>query len=334
MSLALAQGEPEELEPALSADEVRALRRGFSWSRSTPLAERDAHNQHAVRYAVISIESRDQLAALDILGLHWDSMPLFAEEQARWNGKRGFVTVPEDGEGTLVFALIPAKVYNELRAHQLAGEEVFKLVELRDVPASARNGDGTVSYTFLKSNAFAWRGQKLAATTGSVAVVRQPLLGSLLHRVAKAIADAASDVIDGVRGGVGAGDAWLNGSVKLDVEVQWRAAERPLFSQTLNLPFVGAVDVGLPLVQGWGARRGQPVSVKGVQVRASQGISLFTAHTNALNRASLRVVKNRSTHFCLEMESDAVEITTNTLLPRRVCSFPSQSYDKDGPVTL
>jgi hypothetical protein len=335
ISLALAEGEPEELEPALSADQVRSLRRGFSWGRVTPLALRDPQNQHAVRYAVISIESKEQLEALDILGLHWDSMPLFAEEQAKWSGKKGFVTLPQDDEGALVFALIPAKVYNELRAHQAAGEELFKIVELRDVPASARNADGSVSYTFLKSNAFVWRAQpKRATLNGPIGVSRQPLLGSLLHKVAKAIADAASDVIDGVREGVGAGDAWINGSVRLDVGVQWRAAERPLFTQTVRLPLIGDVTVGLPLVQGWGARRGLPVGVKGVQVRASQGISLFTAETNALNQASMRVVKNRSTSFCLEMESDAVEITTNTLLPKRVCSFPSQSFDKDGPVTL
>jgi len=191
-----------DLEPPLSPAESVQTRDAFSWERTQPVAETNAEDHPALYSALIYLEDRDHVAALDELLLHHDSLPLFAAELEQWKGQRGFFQHEWDGKGLFRFALVPGAIYNRLREAALQGNVVFRAVVLRDLPASARGQDGSLSYAALRASGFLYRGEGPApAASGGTKprTVKQELFGAILRRVVKAIADVAVGVVNEVR---------------------------------------------------------------------------------------------------------------------------------------
>jgi hypothetical protein len=211
-----------DLEPPLTPAESIQIRDTFSWQRTQPVAEKNAEGKPALYYALIYLEDRDHVAALDDLLIHHDGLPLFAEELERWKGQRGFFQHEWDGKGLFRFALLPGVIYNRLRAAALEGNIVFRAVVLRNIPASARGADGSVSYEALKSSGFLYRGEGPAPTASKstrLRTAKQELFGAIVRRVVKAIADIAVGVVNEVREGIGEVDRLRNGSVVLTVDL-------------------------------------------------------------------------------------------------------------------
>src|SRR5262245_53491748 len=90
LDLQLSSADADWLEPPLSVAEAKSVKSGFAWGSALP--ERDQSGQHALRYMLIGVRSREELEALDIMRVHWDMLPLFPEEKTKWAGKRGLVT--------------------------------------------------------------------------------------------------------------------------------------------------------------------------------------------------------------------------------------------------
>jgi hypothetical protein len=107
-----------------------------------------------MHYVQLYVRSPDHLRELEEIGVHYDLAPLFDSEwpQADTSLVLPFAGDLEDGGGQFAFALIPAPVYNALRAETLAGQDTYRAVILRSAPAEARAADGTVSWDFLLAN--------------------------------------------------------------------------------------------------------------------------------------------------------------------------------------
>jgi len=318
-----------DLEPPLSPPESVQTRDAFSWERTQPVAERNAEGHPALYYALIYLEDRDHVTALDDLLLHHDSLPLFAAELEHWKGQRGFFQHEWDGKGLFRFALVPGAIYNRLREAALQGNVVFRAVVLRDLPASARGQDGSISYAALRASGFLYRGEGPApAASGGTKprTVKQELFGAILRRVVKAIADFAVGVVNEVREGIGAVDRLANGAVTLTVNLN-----------VLNVD--PAFTVGTPMHRAWGPGMGQQVLLPGVRVVARQRTlagplsTLFTAQTGADGVARLEVAKGLETSMCVALENDAAELS-NFLTEIELCDFPALKADTDTALQL
>jgi hypothetical protein len=318
-----------DLEPPLSPPESVQTRDAFSWERTQPVAERNAEGHPALYYALIYLEDRDHVAALDDLLLHHDSLPLFAAELERWKGQRGFFQHEWDGKGLFRFALVPGAIYNRLREAALQDNVVFPAVVLRELPASARGQDGSISYAALRASGFLYRAEGPASTASGGTrprTVKQELFGAILRRVVKAIADVAVGVVNEVREGIGAVDRLANGAVTLTVNLN-----------VLNTD--PAFTVGTPMPRAWGPGMGQQVLLPGVRVVARQRTlvgplsTLFTARTGADGIARLEVARGLETSLCVALENDAAELS-NFLTEIELCDFPALKADADTSLQL
>lgn len=317
-----------DLEPPLSPPDSIQIRDAFSWERTQPVAETNAEGHPALYSALIYVEDRDHLWALDELLIHHEGLPLFAEELERWNGQKGFFRHEWDGKGLFRFGLVPGAIYNRLRAAALEGNVVFRAVVLRDVPASARGADGSISYAALRASGFLYRNEGPAPTVETSTgprTIRQELFGAALRLVVKAIGAVAVGVVDGVRQGIGELDREANGSVELTVDLE-----------VLNVD--PAFTVGTPMVRAWGPGMGQPVRLPGVKVLARQrGLgpfsTLFTARTGPDGVARLKVVKGLKTSLCVALESPAAKLSYY-LTEIEFCDFAPEQADTDRSVRL
>jgi len=307
-------GDAEILEPPLSAEETRALRDPFSWASMSPLRETDSEGRPILHYALVYVTSREAHEALAQLDLHHSYLPLFESERARWSGMSGVFTHEGDGRGVFAFAFLPAGFINEERRLALAGEPAFDAILVRDVPEPAARGrDGGISYDWLRSEGFLYNGRAYVPrpTTGhgDVGAARAALFGGVLNRIASAVANVVEGAVEGVRRGIGAIVRAANGTARLTVRVT------PL---NTDPSFVG----GSPMLQGWGANRGNTLRIEGQPVHVSQGVGLFVGDTNELGAVTLSVVLARAATICVESEA-AASFVTRFLVPSSMCRGPT-----------
>jgi len=304
-------GDADVLPPPLTAEETRALRASFSWESMTPLRELDSAGRPILHYALVYVTSRDAHESLAQLDLHHSYLPLFESERARWNGMTGIFTHEGDGVGVFAFAFLPAALINEERRLALAGEPAFDAIVVREVPdAAARGADGGVSYDWLRGERFLYNGRAyIPRATGDdeVGGARAALFGGLLRRIASAIVNAGEALVEGVRQGIGEIDRAVNGTVRL------RIAVTPL---NTDVSFIG----GSPMLQGWGAGRGNVLRIDQQPVHVSQGVSLFVTTTDAAGTARVDVVEGGEADVCVESESPA-GFVTRFLVPTSLCGI-------------
>ncbi len=304
-------GDAEVLPPPLTAEETRALRASFSWESMTPLRELDSAGRPILHYALVYVTSRDAHESLAQLDLHHAYLPLFESERARYHGMTGIFTHEGDGVGVFAFAFLPAALINEERRLALAGEPAFDAILVREVPDSAARGaDGGVSYDWLRSEHFLYNGRAFvprATGDDNVGGARAELLGGLFRRIASAVTNLGEAIVEGVRQGIGVLDRAANGSVRL------RIAVTPL---NTDVSFVG----GSPMLQGWGARRGDVLRIDQQPVHVSQGVSLFVTNTDAAGTARVDVVDGSNADVCVETESPA-GFVTRFLVPMSLCGI-------------
>lgn len=314
------------LEPPLSAAESIAIRDAFSWQRTQPLPETNSEGLPSLYYALIYVESREHVEALNDLLIHHSPLPFFGNELARWDGQQGMFTHEGDGTGLFVFAIIPAVTYNLLRNAALEGNVIFRVIQLRDIPPKAMGTDGSISYAALRASGFQYLEQEpppaASAGTAVSSDIRPQFLGSLLRGIIQGIAAVVGGAVREVQRGIGAVDRWGEGAVTLTVRLDVRNTD-PYFGGAVAGGMAGA---STPMQRGWGARAGQQITLPGVRVAARQrtlgGLlpSLFTKHTGDDGVASLRVTRGRETSICLSAENDAASIVTS-FVAVELCDF-------------
>jgi len=151
------------LTPPTTPEESRGIRDSFSWENTRPVPVLRGQNP-TLYYALIYVEDESDLEALEDLKIHWDTVPLFGDERDLWIEKTGDMTPVFDGDGGFVFAVIPGLTFNLLREAALcrdpqAVDEAFQVVQLREIPVpEARENDGSLSYRFLATEGFQYRG--------------------------------------------------------------------------------------------------------------------------------------------------------------------------------
>lgn len=313
------------LEPAIGRVEAQAMVADFAWAKTTPLRELDADGAPALYYATVYLRSREERKVLDHVGIHHSFMPLFEHEQRRWDGKKGRMSQSTDGKGALLFAVVPGRIYNEIRKWALAGDPLVSAIILRDVPEHARNAEGSLSYDFLVASRFKYRGMdpiRPQASGDPVGSTQQKLVILTARLALKAVAEAAEEIPRAIARA--AGDRDRNGLI-----FGWGAAGTIRLRLTLDVHDTDDHFPDAPMVRAWGKDAGSPVMLPGVRVSVwSRGDAtvaylptLFEGTTNAASMAVITMAKDRAVRqLCIATENDAAEIT-DLLTEVEVCDF-------------
>lgn len=317
------------LEPAVGRDEGAALVRDFDWKKTTPLRELDVDGAPALYYAVVYLKTREERQILDQVQIHHSFLPLFAAERVKWHGLKGRLPQSTDGKGAFVFAVVPGAIYNAIRTWAIAGDPLLPAIVLREIPAEARNAEGSLSYDALVASQFRYRGMDpIRPTTAGIGSTQQKIILVAVRAALKAVAEAAEEIPrliaralgnrdrDGLAFGIGAaGTATLN--------------------LTLDVHDTDSAFGGTSMRRAWGFGSGSPVMLPGVRVSVwSRGGSivlglptLFEATTDKDSVAILKLAKGRQVRdLCIAAENDAAEIT-DFLTELEVCDFEG-SVDK------
>jgi hypothetical protein len=157
-------GNGGRLPPAIDPTVSRGIVDAFRWPQAPIVANFGADGNPSLWYAWIYVQDKKDLEILDDLEIHWDPMPLFDVERDQWSGMTGVTTSNFDGEGGFVFAVIPGATYNIIREAALCSDpnqaiNTFRAIVLQNIPvASAKNADGSLSYSYLATNGFRYRG--------------------------------------------------------------------------------------------------------------------------------------------------------------------------------
>ncbi len=298
------------------------------WANTSAIPEVNEDGYPSLRYALIYIESQDQLETLEAYQIDWDFLPMFREERAKWSGQKGIFEFIGDGRGVFVYAFLPAAVYNAIRAHSLdfPDEQPYRVVVLRDFPASvATYADGSIDYEVLGAEGYLYRGIA-APEAGDAAVGRtsQALIGRIVRGVVKGIKAVADVVVDGVRKGVGEVSQLVRGEAALNLTF-WPLNTDSGFEKR-------------PMQRAWGPGRGVAIPLSGMPVRVNQGRIGFKLHTGSTNEygyARVIVARDQPTSLCFDLVNGAAEITA-FLGARRICNFDGDELgrgDVNGEVT-
>ena len=360
VSLNLGGGCSDQLPAPLAADEVSAMRDGFTWDSIAKLPETDTDGHPALYHGLIYIESKDQLAALDRLKIYWSAQPLSERYMADLRGKCGRVEHATDGRGVVVYAVFPAQIFNMLRdagiqsiRANVAPPFRFIIPSPPDQPDYV-NADGSLKYAALASSGY---GDWLASRPAT-----QALWGlSALEKVGDVAEDAASWTEENVvepavqiaelpitvaTGGlpklvdslVNDGDDFWMGVQKILGDI----GSGLLGSVTMHLTFSienrdPQFPLGSPLVRLWGPpdATGQRPRVvpTGVHVRVRQwGFGFLPLMHEAQladdGQVTLKATKGQSGRdgdLCIELATDYGSVTTD-LIPNEVCDFAQGRY--------
>jgi hypothetical protein len=299
--LTLGPGCDGTLEQPISPAESVAMVQGFSWAQTQALPELTAEGHPTLFYANIYIRNATELALLDTFRIHWEKRPIFDNELQAYAGRCGTFRYEGDGEGIFVFAVIPGKTYNRIRAavthNDIPPEQrvLFQAIVLRQAPAAATNPDGSLSYQMLMDAGFQYLGVRDLPSDEALDETELPSGGAVAKLVdaVEFVAQVANDVAQTVTIVLGAIDRFLQGSVNVTVQVDVYNRD-PRFT-------------GL-LTRGWGPARGglsidpTPIRIHGAKVEILQwaqrvytlGAPLptkFTGRTNQYGRVSIDVAK-------------------------------------------
>ena len=183
-----------------------------------------------------------------------------------------------------------------------------------------------IDYDYLGENGFKYRGLDvgevdLAAQAvydqfppsdgindPDVQVIRQQFLGRLVRKVLKKVVRTATAVVDGVRTGLTQVARLFVGSNIFHVQVVPR---------NTDTSFGGPLT---PLLRAWGPRApmgsestpgagsGAPISIPGLEIRASKNVFLSSGRTNNQNIADVRVLTPGRTKICVRFNSDPARL--------------------------
>jgi hypothetical protein len=330
----VAESEPPHPEDGvvwepISVSDARVQRDAFRWDQTTALSETSTRSYDVggelialppMHYVQIYVRSPDHLRELEEMGIHYDLAPLFDSE---WPESSSSLVLPfqgdsEDSGGQFAFALIPSPVYNALRAEALAGEETYRAVILRSLPADARAADGTVSWDFILANMGSYAPSAgeltdegeivppLDDADAGVTSTTQKRLGKRLRNVVRKVANATRALVDGTRRAIGAAANLVTRETVLHIHTR---VDRRNF---------------VPLVRSWDDGKGgfgKPLTLHGVRVNVS-GQSRLTLYKKTLDEngeAVVAVPRSLRVNICFEADSPTAKFESGILRPVLHC---------------
>lgn len=273
-------------------------------------------------YVQIYVNNADQLRELDEMFIHWDMAPLFEDELPTGEFAMTFEGDPKDKGGMFVYAFMPAITYNLIRAAALLGEDTYKAMPMRTVPAEARAWDGSVKWEYLAGVLLSYAPERTHLTDAGetpfpsvldaevVDGAQQKRWGRRLRKWARKTRDAVRTVVDTVRTGVGELQKLVNKDITLTINMpvkvrgEFAKNQRPWDQFGQFTPTFG-----------------QELAIMDTRVNVTQlgGISLFKTKTNDKGVVTVKVPKSRWTHVCIEADSPAARMESGLLWPMRQC---------------
>jgi hypothetical protein len=325
----------------LTQAESSEVLRLFDWRDTQRLAEGTA-DEPALYHMNLLIDDGDPLAeqGFRYMGMHVQSTPIFHEELQGWNGAQAVAKqcdgpVAPDLEpvatarslspsirpitsqcqlaGRWAFAVVPGRVYNELRDRMLEqigrGEAPgVRALVFRRVPVAAALAQNVsrhvLDYVYLGEQGLEFNAIQQCRVLDGVRVceVRQELLGWIGRKVAHWVVEVGDAVVEGVRSAIGRVRRLVKGDLRLDLQIVLLNTD----------PAFGAGEV---LRSGWS---GEEIKLSGVKVEVRQGLAAFYAHTDAQGFVTLKVARDSDTDVCIQVENDTAEIT-EYLIETTVC---------------
>lgn len=325
------QSDIGSVPPPFTAAETTALRQGFDWAATTPLAETDENGNPALYYTLLLVKDRDTWNFLQLTGFAIDPFPLFDEELSRWNGQVGYMDPEGDDEGTFVFGIIPGVFYNWLRTQALANDTVVSVALLRDPPdAAATLPGGSLSYSYLASVGFTGASSQADEIVGpdeSVGSATGPLQQNKL-RWLRRIANAFRAVVNVIRQGIAAVRIALGQDRDFRVHLRVMNVD-PAFLE-------GAVpdpndDVNL-MRSAWREPTADVISLDGAKIDVGKNAWARTVTIDRNNSAHVRIPASQSLRVWLRLTTRGAEILrTNGVFNRRIMLNPDASSPAADP---
>jgi hypothetical protein len=315
----------------LSPVDTLNMHDSFHWSaHQKPVAEKNPDTTPALYYAWMYVKNRDELLQVKKLYVHILSRPLFTEELSQFGGTCGTFRNPGDGRGVFVPVVLPGLVYNEILAIQTSNAVngnrfPFDAVIIRPVPAGAANPNGSISYAALRRANFHYLGAQPGQPLPAQANIT--LDGGVSQALTAAftfLADAVKTIGRDVTNAIGAIDAFLQGSVTMDLRI--RALNlNPEFNDTE------------PMTRGWGSNQGSPIGVGGLTVTLMENVldfipSTFISTTGGDGRVVIDAAKNsaRGSGICVEFDNGAARIS-DFLTSNEICDLRGFAVTANAP---
>jgi hypothetical protein len=158
---------------------------------------------------------------------------------------------------------------------------------------------------------------------GNGIVARQKLFGKLFHKIVSKVASVGKSAVDGVRRGLTSVVGVFTGSTDVTIT-----------ASALNTDsYLNPGGPATPMVQAWGAAFGQPISLQGIQARASKSLFLSVGDLGSNNSASVKVLNNLGAHICFTARNGAAKIVDWTTLPVTICPGDSSAQIGGSPPT-
>lgn len=322
-------GDAIESVPAMTADEVAALREGAA-ELSRPVLRADGElveadreldrtgsdGNAALHYAMIELRSQRDAAMLSELGLHAESQPLFGEElrEPSKESPQGIFREPaHDERGVFAFAIVPAAVYEAMMASAREGAPVFASVILREVPDErARDAEDTrsrLSWSTLVEEGHEWialdeprpvPADKSEAADDAEYFTRRAELVELARDELKAATETFV--------------VWRDPrNAELAVKTVVRETD-PVFAGTAD------PSTKRDMVRAWGTARGGPVDLRGIRLVANpeHGTKRY-ATIGAQNTAVLNLRTDRDYRLCAELATDAAKVMVAPPFATQAC---------------
>ena len=336
IDLALGDGCDGALRAPISPAHSIEMLQAFDWSATHALPETNADGTPTLYYANIYIRNDMERELLNRFLIDYQGKPFFDDElEALYGGKCGALDLSGDGKGLFVFAIIPGKTYNRIRAavtnDDIRPEErvMFQAIVLRDAPEAIRNANGSLNYDYLKQAGYYYLGVRDLPVDAALDYTALP--GGAAKGFVDAIefvATAARDVGRAAVTALGDVDRFAQGAVtlRLDIDVSSRL---PTYPQ--------------PILRGWGRDAAKEAGLRGVRVEFHQwaqslyalGVPMPTSYHGTANRdgaVSIRVAKGGGPSgdisvmgmggICVDTENNAAKMT-GFLLTNSVCNFRS-----------
>ncbi|MEP7049392.1 MAG: hypothetical protein ABJB12_03525 [Pseudomonadota bacterium] len=305
----------------LSPDQTRQMREGFNWSTAHKVAEITPDGRPTLYYAWVFIRNKAEALALKKLYIHVLQRPLFDDELVQFAGRCGVFTNPGDGTGAFEPVVMPGKTYNKLIDALSSGDiqgdrTVFDAVIIRkDVPAAARNANGSINLDVLGHSGFRYLSYDPNAFADPSTMKLDGGAARALVGVLEWVGQAARDAGEVVTGVLNEIDQFFRGEINVTFYMQGLTRDSIFGNQ--------------PMVRGWGNYAGNRLAAEGMEVKVLQRLfdspipTTAQDDTNMVGVAKIDMTdgaESRGTGLCVEMRTSAALIT-DFLLASELCDL-------------
>ena len=330
-----------EVFELLTPEQTTQMRRSFDWFADEFLVAETSGGEPAVYYAWVLIRNKTELLSLRRLFIHVLKRPLFQEELQRFAGRCGTFDNPGDGTGIFVPVLIPGVTYNLLKrlvfpppfGPAIAGDrDIFEAIILRndEVPAAARNPNGSVNLQVLAESGFRWLDYEPRPLPNHASIELESAgVSKALSDAFEWSAQAVRDVTEFVTNRIADLDRLFRGESEITLHLR---------SVTRDAAFGSEADA-YTMIRGWGPSRGDPLGAPGLQVTILQKFldsplpETSQANTTKTGLVTVHAVDAgsdsiRGTGLCVELGTDSAIVTTG-LIANELCDL--RELDDDSP---